>query len=97
MRDDELASNAAVSVESPDVPAASHPSVASLFPAFASRLLWQPEPHQAGHLLRSALSLAVVDVVQELVVPRRRKQTQVGVRVMVGLLLGPAVLLSCYL
>lgn len=97
MRVDALATNTAVSVASPDVPAASHPSMASLLPAFASRLLWQPEPHQAGHLLRSALPLAVVEVVQELVVPRRCQQTQVRVRVMVGLLLGPAVLLTCYL
>lgn len=69
----------------------------SLLPAFAPWLLGQPEPHQTGHLLRPALSLAVVDVVQELVVPSRRQQAQVGARVVVGLLLGPAVLLTCYL
>lgn len=72
-------------------------SMASLLPAFASRLFWQPEPHQASHLLRVTLSLAVVEVVQQLVVPSRCQQTQVRARVMVGLLLGTAVLLSCYL
>lgn len=76
---------------------ASYPSMASLLPAFASWLFWQPEPHQAGHFIRATLSLAVVKVVQEPVVPRRRQQTQVRMRVMMGLLLGAAVLLTCYL
>lgn len=71
--------------------------MASLLPAFAPWLFRQPEPHQAGHFIRATLSLAVVDVVQELVVPRRRQQTQVRMRVMVGLLLGAAVPLTCYL
>lgn len=76
---------------------ASYPSMASLLPAFAPWLFRQPEPHQAGHFIRGTLSLAVVKVVQELMVPCRRQQTQVRMRVMVGLLLGAAVPLTCHL
>lgn len=78
-------------------PQASYSSMASLLPAFAPWLFRQPEPHQAGHFIRATLSLAVVNVVQKLVVPCRCQQTQVRMRVMVGLLLGAAVPLTCYL
>lgn len=73
------------------------PPVSSLLPAFPPRLRGQPEPHQTGHLLWAALSLAVVEVVQEHVVPGGLQQTQVCVRVVVCLLLGTAVPFSRYL
>lgn len=64
---------------------------ASLLPAFASWLSGQPEPHHAGHFLWVPLSFAVIEVVQDHVVPGRCQQTQVGLRVVVGLLLSAAV------
>ena len=73
------------------------PPWSSLLPAFASRLSGQPEPHYAGRLLDAALALAVVEVVQDQVVPGGREQTQVCVRVVVGLLLGAAVLFPGHL
>lgn len=69
----------------------------SLLPAFASWLCGQPEPDEACHFFGAAISLAVVEVVQGLVVPGGRQQTQVGVRGVVCLQLGSAVPFSCYL
>lgn len=69
----------------------------SFLPAFASWLSGQPEPHHAGHFLWAPLSFAVVEVVQDQVVPGGCQQTQVGLRVMVGLLLSAAVPFPCHL
>lgn len=87
-----------ISEECQDFLSMSHsPMSFSLLPAFTSWLRWQSEPHQASHFLWAALSLAVVKVVEDQVVPGRRQQTQVCVWVMVCLLLGTAVPFSCYL
>ena len=43
--------------------------VSSLLPAFTSWLRGHPEPHQAGRLFWAALSLAVVQIVQDQVAP----------------------------
>ncbi|TNN58517.1 hypothetical protein EYF80_031320 [Liparis tanakae] len=50
--------------------------MSSLLPAFTSWLSGQPEPHHASRLCCAALSLDVVEVVQGLVGPGRRQQTQ---------------------
>jgi len=73
------------------------PLLSSLLPAFTSWLRGQPEPHQAGHFFWTALSLAMVKVVQGLVAPGGRQQAQVCVWGVMCLLLGTAVPFSCYL